>query len=259
MSTCAAEVFGKNSERLKSIQTYSANAQEYDQCFEGSFAPLFLAEFTSVEAALKVSFAENPFNVLEIGIGTGRFATHLKQHFPACQVFGLEPAAGMARICQKAFEKISDGVIVVEKKAEDLDAVLFGDTLMDCVLMVTTLGFLEDHALAVSKIEGVLAPEGCVCIAFINGETAWGAEYRIVTKDDKFYKYGTCILNATDVVSLFQGSGYQLWDTACFQTLVRQGSEPLDFQAVCDSCNPALAVLPGHGQGMWTVLTFRIA
>ncbi|EKX54797.1 hypothetical protein GUITHDRAFT_99447 [Guillardia theta CCMP2712] len=241
------------------IKVYSENAQGYDTWFEEAYFPGIIgAEFTSVERAMESFFPErSPLRVLEVGMGTGRFCLHLKKRFPEHEMLGVEPAEGMRKLCLENFKKHNQTVQLLECAAEDLDGCSqqVGEKV-DCALFVTVFGFLKDHDKAVRNVHAVLSPTGCVLVAFIDKTTAWGKDYFLMTKEDKFYTDGTCVVHLAEVVEVFQRNGFDLVEDACYQTLMNYNETKLDLDFVEDE-EEALKVERGYGDGMWSVLCFR--
>ncbi len=99
---------------------------------------------------------------LEIGVGTGRFATRLGVRF------GLDPSKNMAI---KAKER---GVVVVLGRAETLP---FRDGVFDLILIVVTLCFLENPIRALREARRVLKPEGKLVLGLITRESRWAKFY----------------------------------------------------------------------------------
>jgi SAM-dependent methyltransferase len=99
---------------------------------------------------------------LEVGVGTGRFASPL-----GVQV-GLDPDFGMLRIARER------GVICVQGKGEALP---FRDSAFDLVLIVFTLCFVEDPAGVLREARRCLKQGGRLVLGFIPSGSLKADEY----------------------------------------------------------------------------------
>lgn len=154
-------------------------------------------------------FAENPFayesevaairdlmgqpgEAVEIGVGTGRFASRLGIRY------GIEPSEAMRA---RAIER---GVVVKPGTAE---AIPEYDATFDLVLMVTTICFLDDPPTAFAEIRRVLKPGGRLIVGFVDADSDLGRTYAAVKDDDPFYRHAT-FFRAEAVRSLFVAAGF---------------------------------------------------
>ena len=97
---------------------------------------------------------------LEIGVGSGRFAS------PLGVQIGLDPSHTMLRYASERRIHAVQGV------AESLP---FPDATFDYVLVVTTICFVDDPVRMLSEAWRVLRPHGSVCIGFIDHESFFGS------------------------------------------------------------------------------------
>ncbi len=153
---------------MGSIEIFEKHAQEYDEWFEEN-----KAVYKSEILALKDLIPKEGTG-LEIGVGTGRFATLLGIKI------GVEPAKSMADMARKR------GIAVHEARAEALP---FDDEFFDFVLMVTTLCFLENPLQALEEIKRVLKPGGYIVIGIIDRNSPLGKDYERKKMTSMFYKY----------------------------------------------------------------------
>src|SRR3990172_6303343 len=129
---------------------------EYDKWFdEHPFA------FQSELQAVRCFIPEQRIGV-EIGVGTGRFASGL--NIP----IGIEPSESMASIAR------SRGIEVLKAFAEELP---FDDNSFDYALMVTTLCFVEVPGKALIEVMRILKPGGNFILGIIDRETQLGRIY----------------------------------------------------------------------------------
>jgi len=91
--------------------------------------------------------------ILEVGVGTGRFASRLGVRL------GLEPSLSMAKLAK------ARSVRVVQGRAERMP---FRSASVDAILMVTTLCSVQEPAQVISESARVLRPGGFLVLADID-------------------------------------------------------------------------------------------
>ena len=138
------------------IHVFEKHAREYDRWFE-THTYAYESEVLAVRSLLPRSGKG-----LEVGVGTGRFASRV-----GIKV-GVEPAQAMASIARQR------GIEVYEARAEALP---FADESFDSVLMVTTICFLNDPLQALQETWRVLKPRGHIVIGMIDKDSHLGKSY----------------------------------------------------------------------------------
>lgn len=151
---------------MNSIEVFEKYAQEYDDWFEKNN---FIYE--SEILALK-TLVPKEGKGLEVGVGTGRFATRFGIKI------GVEPAKAMADIARK------QGIKVYDAKAEKLP---FDDESFDFILMVTTLCFLQNPITALQEVKRVLKPNGYIIIGMTDKNSPVGKSYETKKSKSEFY------------------------------------------------------------------------
>lgn len=134
----------------------STEAQDYDAWYDR-----YRCAYETELAALRVLLPEEGEG-LEVGVGTGRFASALGIRV------GVEPSKEMAQVAH------SRSVAVCLAVAEALP---FQTASFDRVLMVTALCFVPDAPAALREAARVLRPGGVVVVADIDPESFLGREY----------------------------------------------------------------------------------
>jgi ubiquinone/menaquinone biosynthesis C-methylase UbiE len=124
---------------MKNRDVFEKYAQEYDKWFDEN-KDVYKSEIMILRGLIPREGVG-----LEVGVGTGRFAT------PLGIKMGVEPAKAMADMARKR------GINVHEGRAEALP---FDDDSFDFVLMMTTICFLENPLHALEEAKRVLKPEG---------------------------------------------------------------------------------------------------
>ena len=113
---------------------------------------------------------------LEVGVGTGRFAT------PFAVAVGLDPSRAMASIAKKK------GLEVVRGISENLPFV--GETF-DFVLLVTTICFVEDPRTTLKEVRRVLKDHGPVIVGLVDKNSTLGRFYESRKEASVFYRAAT--------------------------------------------------------------------
>jgi ubiquinone/menaquinone biosynthesis C-methylase UbiE len=150
------------------IHIFELHAGEYDQWFE-THTYAYESEIIAVESLLP-----HGGKGLEVGVGTGRFASRVGIKI------GVEPAQAMASVARQR------GIEVYEARAEALP---FADESFDSVLMVTTMCFLVDPLQSLREAWRVLTPRGHVVIGMIDKGSHLGKSYEAKKREDTFYRY----------------------------------------------------------------------
>jgi len=123
---------------------------------------------------LKPLVEHAPPPVLEIGVGTGRFAMHF------INVIGVDPAAKALKMAEKR------GVRTVQAYGEKLP---FADETFGCVLIIAALCFAEDPLKVLKEAKRVLKPDGSVILGVIPRDSPWGTFYQKKKKQGSpFYR-----------------------------------------------------------------------
>lgn len=207
---------------MPGINSFNENIERYEEWFlENPLA--YVSELRAIQELLPKGSG------LEIGVGTGRFAVPLgiKQ--------GLEPSRSMAELARKKGIEVTAGV------AEQLP---YADGEFVLCLMVTTVCFLDDLAMAFSEARRVLKPDGVFLIGFVDRESRLGKEYLARKDQSAFYKDAT-FYSVAEITRAMNDAGFT--DLVYRQTLFR----PLDE---LEEVEP---VKEGHGEGSFVVVRGR--
>ncbi len=156
---------------------------------------LFHAEVEAIRRLLK----DLPAPLLEIGVGTGRFAQALGVPY------GVDPAWGALQLARRR------GVRVVQARGEALP---FRDRLFGGVLIVVTLCFADPLPL-VQEAKRVLKRDGGLIVGAVLGDRPWGQWYlqkkrwylQKKREGHLFYRYAT-FYTFEEVVGLLAAGGF---------------------------------------------------
>jgi ubiquinone/menaquinone biosynthesis C-methylase UbiE len=155
---------------MPKIEPFEKHASQYEEWFErNKFA------YESELQAIKEQLPEGK-NGIEIGVGSGRFAA------PLGIKLGLDPSKEMRKLAQKRGIQVIDGVA---------EAIPFGNSEFDFVLMVTTLCFLDDIEAGLKEAHRVLRSGGFLILGFIDANSPMGRLYQQRKKDNVFYRKAT--------------------------------------------------------------------
>lgn len=168
------------------IDTFNKNFEEYDRWFSEN------EEFYKSELNVLKELIPSGENAIEIGVGTGRFASKLGIEI------GVEPSKGMAKIGKER------GINIYEAVAENLP---FKDNSFDTVLMMMTICFVKNAKKSLNEAYRVLKKDGSLIVGFIDRESAIGKIYQAEKSNSEFYK--EAIIYTTDeIVELLKNSSF---------------------------------------------------
>ena len=131
---------------------------------------------------------------VEIGVGSGKFAG------PLGIKLGVEPSRKMALKAKNL------GIKVIQGVAENLP---FCDDGFDCVLMVTTICFVDDVIKSFDEAYRILKIGGCIIVGFVDKESELGRYYAKKRERSKFYKDAT-FFSANDVLGFLKKVGFRM-------------------------------------------------
>jgi len=199
---------------------FDAEHGRYDAWFDRHRAA-YLSELLAIRAGVPMRGRG-----LEIGVGTGRFAT------PLGVGVGLDPSAAMLRYARNR------GIAAVQGVAEALP---FRDAAFDYAVVVTTICFVDSAPDMMREAHRVLRPGGRLIVGFIDAASELGKRYEAARADNPFYREAT-FYSACEVARLVHECGFRtrLW----MQTLTR---DPESMSVL----EPAVA---GHGRGGFVVV-----
>lgn len=141
---------------------------EYEAWFKTN-DKLFLSELAAIKEVLPSSG-----HGIEIGAGTGIFASHLGIKY------GVEPSENMAR------EAVKKGIHILQGVAEDIPV---ADGSFQFALMVTVDCFLSDVEKAFSEVWRILENNGIFVIAFLDRATPLGGLYERHKHKHRSYRH----------------------------------------------------------------------
>lgn len=213
---------------------FNDHAAEYDRWYDEN-ERAYQAELEAVRRMLP-----GEGRVLEIGVGTGRFAA------PLGVDVGVDPAGRMLDVARQR------GVEVREARGENLP---FEDESFDAVLMATVDPFVDDLDAVLSEARRVLHREGRLVIAMIDRASPFGQMRDQTKQDDKFFRDAT-LHSADEIIGLMQAAGFDR--IRAVQTLLGDPQRFVEPESPgVDAGMDAFEVRDGHGEGAFVVLSGR--
>lgn len=175
---------------------FDRRAVEYDRWFD---APRGAAIFREECEALLLVKGRGPGRWLEVGVGTGRFASAFSISY------GVDPSRNMLSIASSRGIQTQVGV------AERLP---YRDALFDGVLIAVSLCFVGGLSCAIRECARVLRPAGAFLVGGIPSTSAWGEEYsRKADAGHPIYSQAR-FLSLEEVVYFVAREGFLLRDAA---------------------------------------------
>ena len=163
--------------------------EEYDAWYDSEEGkPLYDSELHCVKSFIQDCLTP----VLEVGVGTGRFA----QWFPGA--IGIDPALNALRYARRR------GVRVVQAAGEMLP---FRNETFGCVFILCTLCFVQNPFAVLKEIKRVLKRDGNSVIGFINSDSSWGAHYEEKKKQNHPIYSRARFYSREDVEKVVEQSG----------------------------------------------------
>ena len=171
-------------------------AEQYDRWYD---SPEGGAIFREELDCLRLLWSGPCDRWLEVGVGTGRFASALGV------TEGMDPSPAMlAYAAQRG----------VRTKAGTAEALPYPDRSFDGVLLVVTLSFVKDPGQALRDCTRVLRPNGTLLTGIIPAEGPWGREYaRKASEGHPVYSHAR-FLTIDQLLDLAADAGLELKESA---------------------------------------------
>jgi ubiquinone/menaquinone biosynthesis C-methylase UbiE len=133
--------------------------------------------------------------ILEIGVGTGRFA----MHFPG--VTGIDPSLNALTMAEKR------GVKTVQGYGEDLP---FEDETFGCILIIVTLCFVENPLAVLREAKRVVKKDGSIILGLVPGDSPWGAFYEEKKRAGHPFYRNARFYALKDIENMLQAAGLKI-------------------------------------------------
>ncbi|MBI4714752.1 MAG: methyltransferase domain-containing protein [Nitrospirae bacterium] len=185
---------------------FNTMAEEYDDWYDSDEGRTLYENEVKCLKSLAREFGEP---ILEIGVGTGRFA----MHFPG--PFGVDPAFHALKLAQRR------GIKCVMGRGEDLP---FREKIFGTVLIIITLCFVKDPEILLREAERVLAEGGCIIIGFIPGNSPLGMFYDKKKKEGSLFYRDAGFHTISDIEDFAREAGLEV--TGIKSTLMQNPTGP---------------------------------
>lgn len=165
---------------------------KYDDWYDSERGrSLYESELLCIESLVR----ETPFSILEVGVGTGRFA----MHFP--NAIGVDPAVNALKIAKMR------GIETVQAYGEKLP---FNNETFGCILIIVTLCFVKNLLNVLKEAKRVLRRKGSIIMGLVPKDSPWGNFYErkkagghLFYRDARFYAF-------KDIEVLLQKAGLKV-------------------------------------------------
>ena len=176
------------------IAYYDKNWKEYDEWYDIHQA-IYQSEIKALKKVVPSGIG------LEIGVGTGRFAS------PFSVQFGLDPSLNMLKLAR------SQDIKVVQGSGENLP---FKIGSFHFILIVLTMWLVDDPLRFLKEAAGTLKKNGVLILGIMDGKSQWGKFYEQKATQSKAYSAGQ-FLTPEEILEIFKKIGVKYKEA--FQTL----------------------------------------
>jgi ubiquinone/menaquinone biosynthesis C-methylase UbiE len=191
----------KNRQNIFDILT-----DKYDAWYDSADGkPLYESELKCLRPLVEAA----PGPILEIGVGTGRFA----MHFPGAT--GLDPSLNALKMAEKR------GVKTMLGYGEDLP---FGDATFGCVLIIVTLCFVENPLAVLKEAKRVLRKDGSIILGLVPGDSPWGAFYDEKKRTGHAFYGNARFYTLKEIENMVQAAGLKI--SRIRSTLLQRPGDP---------------------------------
>ncbi len=205
------------------MSIFEDHFEEYDRWYEKN-KNVYLSEVKAIRKALPYGGVG-----LEIGVGTGRFASSLG--IP----FGIDPAINMLKLAKQR------GINAVAALGEHLP---FKDKTFEYALIAITICFVDEPARVIDETRRILKSQGRIIVAIIDRESFLGKKYQ--KKKSKFYELAR-FFSVSEIVEMLKDAGFRSFEF--FQTIFRSP----------DEIDTVEETLSGYGKGGFVVISGKKA
>ncbi len=197
---------------------FDQSAESYDAWYD---TPKGAAIFREVTDALRPLLSNLPRPWLEVGVGSGRFASELGIDF------GIDPARQPLVIAR------GRELLAVRGVGERLP---LRDGSVGAVLLVVTLCFVRDPAAVLSEVRRVVTAAGGAVIGTVFAESPWGQYCRQLAAAGHPYYREARFLTRSDLAIVLSNAGL---DPVGWRSALRLNPEGApDDAGVCDGDDP---------------------
>ena len=132
---------------------------------------LFGPSHRAIIRRIGAEFGDRPIRVLDVGCGTGVFASRIRQALPNAQVWGIDLVAGMLNKGAARWKAHADGICAIQADSERLP---FGRGVFDVVTCANSFHHYPHQGRAVEEMRRVLKPGGRLLLVDGYRDRPWG-------------------------------------------------------------------------------------
>ena len=132
---------------------------------------LFGPSHRAIIRRIKAEYGDRPVRVLDVGCGTGVFASRIRQALPNAQVVGIDLVAGMLAKGSDRWKRNAGDVFPVQADSERLP---FGGGTFDVVTCANSFHHYPHQDRAVEEMRRVLKPSGRLMLVDGYRDGPWG-------------------------------------------------------------------------------------
>lgn len=202
------------------VAHYEKNWQEYDEWYD-THQSLYQSEIKALEKATPSGLG------LEIGVGTGRFASSLSVPY------GLDPSFNMLKLTKQR------NISVIQGFGENLP---FKNESFHYVLIVFTIELVDDPPYFLKEAVRTLKKDGTLILGIMDRNSLWGEFYEQKAAQAESYA-GFSFLTPEEILEIFKNIDVEFEEA--FQTLFQTPPDIKDIE------QPKR----GFGKGGFVVLT----
>jgi MinD superfamily P-loop ATPase/SAM-dependent methyltransferase len=188
-----------------SASVFDAMAERYDAWYDSEEGrPLYESELKCI-----TPLVGDGRPILEIGVGTGRFA----MHFPGA--VGIDPAPNVLSIAEER------GVKTVKACGESLP---FEKETFGCALLIVTLCFVENPLEVLREARRILRKGGSLVVGLVPRDSLWGAYYEEKRKEGHPFYEKARFYAFEDLQDMLRRAGFEILEVK--STLLQRPHEP---------------------------------
>ena len=155
--------------RHQATDEFNRWSESYDRCILQLL--LFHPSHLAILKRIKATFGDRPINVLDVGCGTGLFASKITAALPNAKVWAMDLTPGMLEKGKPRWKMLGDRAVPVQGDSERLP---FAAGSFDIVTCANSFHHYPHQQRAVDEMSRVLKPDGRLILVDGNRDWPWG-------------------------------------------------------------------------------------
>jgi ubiquinone/menaquinone biosynthesis C-methylase UbiE len=156
-------------DKQQATHEFTRWSENYDRCILQWL--LFGPAHRAILRRIKARFGDRPLKVLDVGCGTGVFASRIRYALPKAKVWGVDLVAGMLEKGRERWRRHAGFVTPVQGDSERLP---FAGGAFDVVTCANSFHHYPHQERAVAEMHRVLRPEGRLLLVDGYRDRPWG-------------------------------------------------------------------------------------